>query len=324
MKENLFILIGPTAIGKTALSIDLAKKFNGEIISADSMQIYKYMDIGTAKVTKEEMDGIPHHLIDFIYPDEEYTVSNYQRDATRLIKDINSRNKLPMVVGGTGLYINSLVYNLNFAKVPPDEKYRLELEDLADQHGDVYIHNLLKEIDIKSSNSISENDRKRIIRALEVYKVTGKTMSEHNENFRKEVDKYNLSIVCLNMDRKELYDRINRRVDIMIEGGLVNEVKGILEKGYHKDLVSLKGIGYKEIIMYLEGEITLEEAIEKIKQGSRNYAKRQLTWFRRDDRIKWINKDDFKDSDELSQYIYNYVKLSINNIKNNSNKEGYQ
>lgn len=311
MKENLFILIGPTAIGKTALSIDLAKKFNGEIISADSMQIYKYMDIGTAKVTKDEMEGVPHHLIDFIYPDEEYTVSNYQRDASRLIEDINSRNKLPIVVGGTGLYINSLVYNLNFAKVPPDEEYRLELENLADRHGDAYIYDRLRHIDIKSSNSISENDRKRIIRALEVYRVTGKTMSEHNENFRKEVDKYNLSMICLNMDRQDLYVRINRRVDIMIEAGLVNEVKGILEKGYHKDLVSLKGIGYKEIIMYLEGKITLENAIEKIKQASRNYAKRQLTWFRRDNRIKWINKDDFDNFDKLSQYIYNYVKISI-------------
>lgn len=314
MKENLFILIGPTAIGKTDLSIDLAKKLNAEIISADSMQIYKYMDIGTAKVTKDEMDGVPHHLIDFIYPDEEYSVSDYQRDATKLIAEINSRDRLPMVVGGTGLYINSLVYNLNFAKVPPDEEYRLELEGLADRYGDNYLHSMLKEIDEKSSLSISKNDRKRIIRALEVYKVTGKTMSQHNENFRKEVDKYNLTMICLNMDREKLYERINRRVDIMIEAGLVDEVKAILEKGYDKNLVSLKGIGYKEIIMYLDNEISLDQAIEKIKQGSRNYAKRQLTWFRRDKRIKWINKDDFESFNELSQYIYNYL---IN--KNNSN-----
>lgn len=312
MKENLFILIGPTAIGKTALSIDLAKKLNGEIISSDSMQIYKYMDVGTAKVTKDEMEGIPHHLIDMVYPDEEYTVSNYQKDASKLIEDINSRNKLPMVVGGTGLYINSLVYNLNFAKVAPDEDYRLELEELANKHGDAYIHDRLGEIDAKSSLNISVNDRRRIIRALEIYKVTGKTMSEHNENFRREVDKYNLSMICLNMDRSKLYDRINRRVDIMIEQGLVDEVKGILDKGYHKDLVSLKGIGYKEIIMYLEGDITLEDAIEKIKQGSRNYAKRQLTWFRRDKRIKWIDKDDFDDLDELSKYVNDFVRMSLN------------
>ncbi|NLY45249.1 MAG: tRNA (adenosine(37)-N6)-dimethylallyltransferase MiaA [Tissierella sp.] len=312
MKENLFILIGPTAIGKTALSIDLARKFGGEIISADSMQIYKYMNIGTAKVTKNEMEGVSHHLIDIVNPDEEYTVSNYQRDATKLIENINSRNKLPMVVGGTGLYINSLVYNLNFAKVAPDEDYRHELEELAEKYGDVFIHERLAKIDIKSSANISINDRKRIIRALEIYKVTGKTMSEHNENFRKEVDKYNLAMVCLNMDRSKLYDRINRRVDIMIEEGLVDEVENILAKGYHKDLVSLKGIGYKEIIMYLEGDITLEDAIEKIKQGSRNYAKRQLTWFRRDKRIKWVDKDDFKDFDELSKYVYDYVRMSLN------------
>ena len=282
------------------------------------------MDIGTAKVTKDEMEEIPHHIIDNVYPDEEYSVSNYQEDASELIKSINLRNKLPIVVGGTGLYINSLVYNLNFAKVASNEDYRFELEGLADEYGDAYLHEKLTEIDIKSSNSISINDRKRIIRALEVYKVTGKTMSEHNENFRKEVDKYNLAMVCLNMDRSKLYDRINRRVDIMIEEGLVDEVKSILAKGYTKDLVSLKGIGYKEIIMYLEGGITLEDAIEKIKQGSRNYAKRQLTWFRRDKRIKWIDKDDFESFDELSKYVYDYVSTSLNIKNNNSNEEDYQ
>ncbi len=312
MKENLFILMGPTAIGKTDLSIDLAKKFDAEIISADSMQIYKYMDIGTAKVTKDEMKGVTHHIIDNVYPDVEYTVSNYQSDASKLIKDINMRNKLPMVVGGTGLYINSLVYNLNFAKVAPDEEYRTELEELADRYGDAYLHDKLAEIDIKSSDSISINDRKRMIRALEIYKKTGKTMSEHNENFRKEVDKYNLVMVCLNMDRSKLYDRINRRVDIMVEEGLIDEVKSLLAKGYHKDLVSLKGIGYKEIIMYLEGDISLEDAIDKIKQGSRNYAKRQLTWFRRDKRIKWVDKDDFESFEELSKYVYDYVSVSLN------------
>ncbi|MDR7869972.1 MAG: tRNA (adenosine(37)-N6)-dimethylallyltransferase MiaA [Tissierellaceae bacterium] len=307
MKENLFILIGPTAIGKTDLSIDLAKKLNGEIISADSMQIYKYMDIGTAKIRKNEMDNIPHYLIDMIYPDEEYTVADYQRDATKLVTDINLRNKLPIVVGGTGLYINSLVYNLNFTKSPPNDEYRLELEKLADIYGDSYLHEKLAEVDFESSKSISKNDRKRIIRALEVYEVTGKTMSEHNKDFRREIDKYSLTMICLNMDRKKLYDRINRRVDIMIENGLIDEVNNILNMGYSKDLVSLKGIGYKEIIMYLEGDVSLDTAIEKIKQGSRNYAKRQLTWFRRDKRIKWIDKDDFGSFDDLSNYVYNYV-----------------
>ena len=312
MKDKLFVLMGPTAIGKTDLSIDLAKKLNGEIISADSMQIYKLMNIGTAKVTPEEMEHIPHHLIDIIYPDEEYTVANYQRDARELITQINSRKKLAMIVGGTGLYINSIVYNLNFTKVPPDNGYRQELEELANKHGDIYLHDILTRVDLDSSKTISQNDRKRIIRALEVLKVTGKTMSDHNKNFRKEVDKYNLSIVCLNMDREKLYDRINKRVDIMIEEGLIDEVKNILDKGYSKELVSLKGIGYKEIIMSLEGEISLDEAIEKIKQASRNYAKRQLTWFRRDKRIFWIDKDDFDNIDDLSNYICKYVNNKLN------------
>lgn len=312
MKDKLFVLMGPTAIGKTDLSIDLAKKLNGEIISADSMQIYKLMNIGTAKVTPEEMEHIPHHLIDIIYPDEEYTVANYQRDARELITQINSRKKLAMIVGGTGLYINSIVYNLNFTKVPPDNGYRQELEELANKHGDIYLHGILSRVDLDSSKTISQNDRKRIIRALEVLKVTGKTMSDHNKNFRKEVDKYNLSMVCLNMDREKLYDRINKRVDIMIEEGLIDEVKNILNKGYSKELVSLKGIGYKEIIMSLEGEISLDEAIEKIKQASRNYAKRQLTWFRRDKRIFWIDKDDFDNIDDLSNYICKYVNNKLN------------
>ena len=312
MKENLFILMGPTAIGKTELSIDLAKRLNGEIISADSMQIYKLMNIGTAKVIREEMDDIPHYLIDIIYPDEEYTVANYQRDARELITEINSRKKLAMLVGGTGLYINSIVYNLNFTRVPPNDVYRQELENLGDKYGNSYLHKLLCEVDLESSKTISQNDRKRIVRALEVLKVTGKTMSEHNKNFRKEVDRYNLSMVCLDMDREKLYDRINKRVDIMIEEGLIDEVKTILNKGYSEDLVSLKGIGYKEIIMSLQGEISLDEAIEKIKQGSRNYAKRQLTWFRRDKRISWINKDYFDSIDDLSDNIYNHVKNKLN------------
>lgn len=317
MKENLFILIGPTAIGKTALSIDLAKKLGGEIISADSMQIYKFMDVGTAKIKNSEMNGIPHYLVDIVYPDEEYTVANYQRDARNLITEINSKNRLPMVVGGTGLYINSLVYNLNFTRIPPNHEYRRELDEIAERYGDSHLHDRLKEIDEGSSKTISQNDRKRIIRALEIYKLTGKTMSEYNKDFRRELDSYNLSMVCLNMDRKKLYNRIDNRVDIMIENGLVEEVKSLLNRGYDKSLVSLKAIGYKEIIMYLEDEITLDYAIDKIKQGSRNYAKRQLTWFRRDRRIKWINKDDFNSFDELSNYIYNHV----NKIFNNFNKE---
>ncbi len=307
MKEKLLVITGPTAIGKTKISVDLASDLNGEIISADSMQIYKYMDIGTAKVTREEMNGIDHHLIDIVYPDEEYTVSNYQRDARDLIIDINKKNKLPIVVGGTGLYINSLVYELNFVNISPDEKIRNKYENLAEIHGNEYIHNILSKVDNESSEKIHINDRKRIIRALEIFELTGKTMSMYNKNFRKKNEDYQLCMICLNMNRKALYDRINRRVDIMIEQGLVDEVRKILDLGYSKNLVSLQGIGYKEIIDYIYGDITLEQAIDRIKQGSRNYAKRQLTWFRRDKRIKWIDIDEFNNFDELNLFVKEYI-----------------
>lgn len=306
MKDKLVILTGPTAVGKTSISIDLAKKLNGEIISADSMQIYKYMDIGTAKIKEEEMEGIPHHLVDIIDPNESFTVSDYKNRASSLIKDINARNKLPIVVGGTGLYINSLVYNLKFSTVPPNESIREQLEC----HDNEYLHNELVKIDKESGTRISINDRKRIIRALEIFKVTGKTIGEYN--FREENEEYDLAMVCLNMDREKLYERINHRVDIMIGEGLVEEVKNILHMGYDKSLVALQGIGYKEIIMYLDKTISLEEAINLIKQYSRNYAKRQLTWFRRDNRIRWVDGDEFTNFDSLSTDIYDYIKGSLN------------
>lgn len=310
-KDNLFILIGPTAIGKTALSIELAKRMNGEIISADSMQIYKYMNIGSAKITKEEMEDIPHHLIDIVFPDEDFTVADYKDSAIKLIKNINSRGKLPIVAGGTGLYINSLVYNLNFTQVEPNEEIRAKLESLGDKYGNEYLHQELEKIDIESAKKISINDRKRIIRAIEIFKMTGKPMSEHNKNFRRPIEDYNLVMVGLNMDRKELYNRINLRVDIMIEEGLIEEVRNLLKMGYNKELVSMQGIGYKEIVMYLEGIISLEESVGLIKQGTRNYAKRQLTWFRRDNRIKWVNVDEFSNLNDLSQYIIDYSKNKI-------------
>ena len=303
MNDKLFILMGPTAVGKTSISIDLAKKLNGEIISADSMQIYKYMNIGTAKVTPNEMEGIPHYLIDIIYPDENFTVSDYKRMATKYIKKINQKNKLPIVVGGTGLYINSLVYKLNFASVPPNDEVRLKLETYDNQ----YLHSKLIEVDRITGERISVNDRKRIIRALEIWKISGKTPSEYNNNFREETDEYNPIMVCLNMDREKLYKRINDRVDLMIELGLVDEVRNILNMGYNKDLVSMQGIGYKEIIMYLENKISLDDSINKIKQGSRNYAKRQLTWFKRDNRIRWIDIDNFESIDQISENIEDYI-----------------
>lgn len=302
-KENLFILIGPTAIGKTDLSIKLAQMMNGEIISADSMQIYKYMNIGSAKVTKEEMQEVPHHLIDNVYPDEDFTVANYKNHATTLISDINKEGRLPIIAGGTGLYINSIVYNLQFTEVPPSESIRNQLELLSNEE----LYKELEKVDNTSADKLNINDRKRVIRALEIYKSTGKTMSEYNKDFRMENQDYNLVMIGLNMDRARLYDRINRRVDIMINSGLIDEVKGLLEMGYDKNLVSMQGIGYKEIIMYLEEEISLDESIALIKQKSRNYAKRQLTWFRRDQRIKWMNLDDYSNLEQLSKDIIQYT-----------------
>lgn len=310
-KDNLFILVGPTAIGKTSVSIELAKRLNGEIISADSMQIYKYMDIGTAKITAEEMEGIPHYLIDIVYPDEEFTVADYKILAEKHIKEINSRNKLPIVVGGTGLYVNSLIYDLNFTQVPPNEKIRKKLEDLAEEYGNEYIHKMLEKIDKESYERIHVMDRKRIIRALEIFEATGIPMSEQSSNFRKQIDKYNLVMVGLNMDREKLYERINLRVDKMIEAGLIDEVSSLLKMGYSKSLTSMQGIGYKELIRYLEGDISLEESIELIKKGSRNYAKRQLTWFRRDSRIKWFNVDEYSNMDDLIKHIIDYSEIIL-------------
>lgn len=308
MKESLFILIGPTAIGKTKVSVELAKILNGEILSADSMQIYKYMDIGTAKIKKEEMEDIPHYLIDIVSPDEEFTVSNYKENAKKIISKINSKGKLPMVVGGTGLYVNSLIYDLNFTKVPSDIRIREELDSLANKYGNEFLHSKLEKIDKVSAEKIYANDRKRVIRAIEIYKMTGKPMSIHNENFRKPNNEYNLTMIGLNMDRKKLYDRINTRVDLMFQEGLIDEVKSLLSMGYTKELVSMKGIGYKEVIMYLDGSITLDESMEMIKKGSRNYAKRQLTWFRRNEMINWINIDDFSDFNSLIENIIYSLK----------------
>lgn len=306
-KENLFILIGPTAIGKTDLSIKIAQLMNGEIISADSMQIYKYMNIGSAKVTKEEMQEVPHHLIGNVYPNEDFTVANYKNKAIALISNINKQGKLPIIAGGTGLYINSIVYDLQFTEVPPSEGIRNQLELLSNED----LHRELEKVDDTSADKLNVNDRKRVIRALEIYKSTGKTMSEYNKDFRTENEDYNLVMIGLNMDRARLYDRINRRVDIMINSGLIDEVKGLLEMGYGKNLVSMQGIGYKETIMYLEGEISLDESIALIKQKSRNYAKRQLTWFRRDKRIKWMNLDDYSDLEQLSKDIIQYTNNKL-------------
>lgn len=301
--KDLFILAGPTAVGKTEISIKLAQRLNGEIISADSMQIYKCMDVGSAKISKEEMRGIPHHLVDIIEPSMEFSVAEFKERAECAIEEITSKNKLPMLVGGTGFYINSLIYNYSFAATNKDEEYREYLTKLAEVEGNEYVHNLLKDIDQRSYNKLYPNDSKRVIRALEVYKVSGKPMSE----FAGEQDTldipYNVHYFVLNMDRQKLYSRINLRVDIMMKNSLIDEVIKLKEMGYNSDMQSMKGIGYKEILYYLNNEISLNDAIEMIKKGSRNYAKRQLTWFRKDPRVNWINKDNFNNDDEIVDYI---------------------
>lgn len=310
-KIPLFILVGPTAIGKTKISIDIAKKLNGEIISADSMQIYKFMDIGTAKIKEEEKEGIPHYMIDIVYPDEEFTVANYKAEAKKHIKKIYNRGKLPMLVGGSGLYVNSLIYKLNFIQVPPNYDFRKKHSLLADEYGNKYIHDKLRKVDSISANRIHKNDRKRVIRALEIYHETGKPMTTFYKNFRKPNESYDVVVIGLTMDREELYSRINKRVEFMIEEGLVEEVKGLLKKGYDKNLNSMKAIGYEEIIQYLDGNFTLDDAINQIKQNSRRFAKRQLTWFRRNDSIKWVNIDKFNDIIDLNEYIISYTNKAL-------------
>lgn len=311
-KKNLVVLVGPTAVGKTDISVEIAKNLYGEIISADSMQIYKYMDIGTAKITEEEKKGIIHYLIDVVYPNEEFSVSDFQKKASILIEEISNRGRLPMIIGGTGLYINSLVYNLDFTNAVSNEMFREKYLDKANRFGNENIHNELKKIDPESSKRIHVNDTKRIIRALEIYYETGKPMSFYYNKFREPNDSYNLAFIGLKMDRKKLYDRINKRVDLMIEYGLVEEVERLLKIGYNKNLSSLQGLGYKEIIKYIDGEYSLDEAIEIIKRDTRRFAKRQLTWFRRDNRIMWIDIDEFNNKKEGANHLIEYLTEKFN------------
>ncbi|MGG7143234.1 tRNA (adenosine(37)-N6)-dimethylallyltransferase MiaA [Clostridium nigeriense] len=303
MKKKVLIIAGPTAVGKTNLSIKLAKELNGEIVSTDSMQIYKYMDIGSAKITNEEMEGIPHHMIDVVGPETPFSVAEYKSMAIKCIEDILSRNKLPILVGGTGLYINALTCNMNFTEADSDEEYREELELLAEEHGNEYIHNMLIDIDPISYKEIHPNNRKRVIRALEVYKLTNKPFSSFNSGDEFYNGSYDVNYYVLNMNREKLYKRINLRVDIMLENGLIDECIKLKSIGYNSLMQSMQGIGYKEVFYYLENKITYDEAIEMIKKGSRNYAKRQLTWFRRDPRAIFINKDDLSEKEIFMRIV---------------------
>ncbi|WP_291648080.1 tRNA (adenosine(37)-N6)-dimethylallyltransferase MiaA [Clostridium sp.] len=307
MKDKILVIAGPTAVGKTDLSIKLAKELNGEIISTDSMQIYKYMDIGSAKITKEEMCGVPHHMIDVVDPSTPFSVADYKEMAQKCIEDIISRGKLPILTGGTGLYINALTCNMNFTEAENDLEYRKQLEELAETHGNEYIHNMLKEIDPISYKEIHYNNRKRVIRALEVYKLTKKPFSSFNAGEEFYNGPYDVSYYVLNMDREKLYNRINLRVDIMMDKGLLEECIKLKEMGYNSSVQSMQGIGYKEIFYYLENKISLNEAVEMIKQGSRNYAKRQLTWFRRDPRAIILDKDIFSEDEIFKRIVGEFL-----------------
>lgn len=306
MTTPLIILTGPTAVGKTDLSIQLAKAVDAEIVSADSMQIYKYMDIGSAKVTEEEMQGVKHYLVDEIEPDMPFSVSEYKRIAEEYIDEISSRGKNVIVTGGTGLYLNSLIYDMDFGKSDANQELREELNKELEENGPAYMYEKLVSLDKEAAERIHPNNTKRVIRAIEVA-MSGEKMNDFSKDLRYN-KKYRPIIIVLNRDRQALYDRINLRVDIMLKNGLIEEVKGLLEKGYTKDMISMQGIGYKEIIKYFDGEYTLDEAIEIIKRDSRRYAKRQLTWFRRYEDAKWFEIDKFDSAKELKDAVVSYVK----------------
>lgn len=309
MSNKIIVIVGPTAVGKTYVSIELAKKLGTEIISADSMQIYKGMDVGTAKIKTEEMQGIKHHMIDMINPDDNYSVSDFKTEAEKNIDDMLSRGKTPVIVGGSGLYVNSLIYDLDFSNAKSNEKLRDYYTYYHQEHGEDALYEKLKKIDPESAEKIHKNNVKRVIRALEVYDLTGKKFSETNTDIRKKSSKYDFILIGLSMDRKILYERINQRVDKMIEDGLVEEVKSLLEKGFEKNLISMQAIGYKEIIEFLEGNITFEEAVNILKQNTRHFAKRQFTWFLKDENVKWFNIEDVNKIDTSLEQIYEYLRL---------------
>ena len=310
MKKPLIVIAGPTACGKTDLSINLAEKIGGEIISGDSMQVYKLMDIGTAKPTAEETRGIPHFLIDELYPDEEYNVMIFQKKAKEYMKGIYDRGHIPIIVGGTGFYINALVYDNDFTE-EESSSIRDELYIIAETEGKEKLHDMLADIDVEYAKSIHPNNVKRVARAIEYYRLTGEKMSEHNKSAKEKESPYNTAFFVLNMDRQKLYERIDMRVDIMMENGLENEVRKLIDMGYSPELVSMQGLGYKEFIPYFNGEISLEKAVDDIKKYTRHFAKRQLTWFRRQTEGIWIDMTDGDKEKALSQIINEIEKRNI-------------
>lgn len=309
MKRPLIILTGPTAVGKTAASIELAKAVEGEIISADSMQVYRGMDIGSAKISRKEMDGVRHYLVDVLEPEEEFNVVKFQRLARQAAEEIYSRNKIPIVVGGTGFYIQALLYDIDFTENDGDISLRQELEKTAEEKGPEYLHQLLQEVDPQAARDLHPNNIKRVIRALEFYRQTGQKISEHNRKERAKESPYRYAYFVLTDDRARLYDRIDRRVDAMMEAGLLEEVRSLRDRGVKRTCTSMQGLGYKELYACLEGECSLDEAVRIIKRDTRHFAKRQLTWFRRERDVIWLDKGRFlQDEGRILQEMLRCLK----------------
>ena len=309
MKKPLIVLTGPTAVGKTSLSISLAKAVNGEIISADSMQVYKGMDIGSAKIRKDEMQGVTHYLVDILEPEEEFHIVKFQELAKAALEEIYAKGKIPILVGGTGFYIQAVTRDIDFTQAEQETSYREELEQFAKEKGAEYLHEKLREVDSKSAENIHANNVKRVIRALEFYHQNGTPISEHNEEQKQQTSPYNLAYFVLTAPRESLYERIDRRVDQMMEEGLLEEVKSLRERGCHRGMVSMQGLGYKEILAYLEGEYPLEEAVRILKRDTRHFAKRQLTWFRREQDVIWVDKEQFHWNEaEILEYMMSVLK----------------
>ena len=309
-RKPLIILAGPTAVGKTSLSIRLAKETGGEIISADSMQVYRHMDIGSAKITKEEMEGVPHYLVDVLEPEEEFNVVRFQQMAEEAAERIWEKGKIPLVVGGTGFYIQALLYDIDFTENDGDESYRRQLEQKAsDEEGASELYEMLKAVDLKAAQEIHPRNIKRIVRALEFYHQTGKKISEHNETQRQKMSPYNYAYFVLTDERGRLYERIDRRVDLMMEQGLLDEVRYLKERGVRKDSTAMQGLGYKELYAYLDGEYPLDEAVRIIKRDTRHFAKRQLTWFKRERDVIWTDKSVIgQDEQKLADYMLGYLR----------------
>ena len=309
-RKPLIILAGPTAVGKTSLSIRLAKETGGEIISADSMQVYHHMDIGSAKITKEEMDGVPHYLVDVLEPEEEFNVVRFQQMAKEAAEKIWEKGKIPLVVGGTGFYIQALLYDIDFTENDGDESYRRQLEQKAsDEEGASELYEMLKRVDPKAAQEIHPRNIKRIIRALEFYHQTGRKISEHNETQRQKESPYNYAYFVLTDERSRLYERIDQRVDLMMEQGLLDEVRYLKERGVRKDSTAMQGLGYKELYAYLEGEYPLGEAVRIIKRDTRHFAKRQLTWFKRERDVIWADKSVIgQEEEKLADYMLGYLR----------------